>query len=75
MEALGNIESDAVERLTGKNAVGDVAFGLANTMIAFAHANLVILIRNAGRTVVGIGSVARRLDNLLTRWGKSSRSR
>src|SRR5262249_38094558 len=35
IEALANIESDAVQRRTSDNSVGDVAFGLSNTMDLF----------------------------------------
>jgi len=62
LEALGNMQSGAIERKTEKNTPGDVAFGLANTMITFARANLVVVIRNAGRTIVPVGTVARDLD-------------
>ena len=67
VEALGNFESDIVERRTGKNAVGDVAFGLGDTVILFARANIVVLIRNAGPTVVRVGAVAREIDKRLLR--------
>ena len=63
LEALGNMQSGAIERKTDKNTPGDVAFHLANTMIAFACANLVVLVRNAGRVIVPVGTVARDLDN------------
>jgi hypothetical protein len=62
LEALGNMQSGAIERITEKNTPGDVAFHLANTMITFARANLVVVIRNAGRTIVPVGTVARDLD-------------
>ena len=75
IEALGNIESAAVERRTGKNAVGDVAFGLGDTMVLFARANLVVLIRNAGPAVVLVGAVAREIDTLLVRRLQSERPR
>lgn len=65
LEAFGNMESDSVERRTGKDAPGDVAFGLGDTMVLFARANLVVLIRNAGPTVVRVGDIARRLDRFL----------
>ena len=67
METLGNIESGAVERRTGKNVIGDVTFGLGDTMVLFARANLVVLIRNAGRTVVRVVAIARALDQSLLR--------
>ncbi|HKF73593.1 MAG TPA: hypothetical protein VKB68_17695 [Stellaceae bacterium] len=67
LEALGNIESGAIERRADKNAPGDVAFGLANTMLLFALANLVVWIRNAGRKLTPVGTIARDLDALLVR--------
>lgn len=75
IEALGNFESDAVERRTGKNAVGDVSFGLRDTMVLFARANLVMLIRNAGQTVVRVNAVAREIDKRLLRRLDSERER
>jgi len=67
IQALGNMESDAVERQTDKSAPGDVAFALRETMVLFARANVVVLIRNAGPEVVSVFVVARRLDALLVR--------
>ncbi len=67
LEAFGNMESAAVERRTGKDAPGDVAFGLGDTMVLFALANLVVLIRNAGPSVVRVGDIARQLDRFLVR--------
>ncbi|HYL86935.1 MAG TPA: hypothetical protein VE263_22110 [Candidatus Angelobacter sp.] len=67
LEVLGDMESGAIERKTEKNTPGDVAFGLANTMIAFARANLVAVVRNAGRAVVPVGIVARELDSQIQR--------
>jgi len=65
IEALGNFESDAIERQAEKGAPGDVAFALGDTMVLFARGNLVVLIRNAGRTAVSVRKVARELDGLL----------
>lgn len=67
LEALGNMQSGAIERKTEKNTPGDIAFGLANTMIVFARANVVVLVRNAGRAVVPIAGIARELNALLER--------
>jgi hypothetical protein len=67
LEALGNMQSGAIERKTEKNTPGDVAFGLANTMIVFARANVVVLVRNAGRKVVPVGTIARDLDSQIQR--------
>lgn len=62
LEMLANVQSPNVERQPGKTAPGDIAFGLANTMILFARANLAVWIRNAGPSVVPVGVVARELD-------------
>jgi hypothetical protein len=67
LEELANVQSPKVERIKEKTAPGDVAFGLANTMILFARANLAISIRNAGPRVVPVGIVARELDALILR--------
>lgn len=67
LEALSNMQSGAITRKTEKNTPGDIAFGLANTIIAFARANLVVVIRNAGPTVVSVGAIARDLDALIQR--------
>ena len=67
LEALGNMQSGAIERKTERNMPGDIAFGLANTMIAFARANLVVLVRNAGPAVVPVNTIARDLDALINR--------
>lgn len=67
LEILADVQSPKVERQTGKTAPGDVAFGLANTMILFARANLAVWIRNAGPRVVPVGVVARELDAQILR--------
>ena len=67
LEALSNTQSGSVERRTDKNKVGDVAFGLANTMIMFARANLVLVIRNSRPTVVPVAGIARKLDTRIQR--------
>ena len=67
LEALSNMQSGAIERKKEKNAPGDVAFGLANTVIVFARANITVLVRNAGPTIVPVGTVARELDAQIQR--------
>jgi hypothetical protein len=62
LEALANMESDAIERRPEKNAPGDIAFGLGDTMVLFSRANMVVLVRNAGPTIVPVNSVAREID-------------
>jgi len=62
LEALGNMQSGAITQKTEKNTPGDVAFGLTNTMITFARANLVVVIRNAGATLMPVGNIARDVD-------------
>ncbi len=63
IEELGSFESPAIERRTGANAVGDVAFGLGDTMILFARANIVVTITNAGPRVVPVVAVAQEIDS------------
>ena len=67
LEMLADVQSPKIERQTGETAPGDVAFGLANTMILFARANLAVWIRNAGPKVVPVGVVARQLDAQILR--------
>ena len=75
LEALGNMQSDAIELRTGKGNPGDVAFGLGDTMILFAIANLVVLVRNAGPVPVGVGKVARELERTILKSLERTRSR
>lgn len=63
IEVLGNTQSNAVERRSDKDAVGDVTFALNNTMVLFARANLVVLVRNAGRRVVSVTGISRQIDS------------
>jgi hypothetical protein len=65
IEALGNMETNAVIRRADKSAPGEVAFGLGDAMILFSRANVVVLIRNAGPTVVPVNAIARELDAVL----------
>jgi hypothetical protein len=75
IEILGDIESAAVERRTGRNGIGDISFGLNDTMALFARANVVLLVRNAGRTVLKVGAIARAFDKMLERRLESERKR
>jgi hypothetical protein len=75
VEALANMESDAIERRTDKNVPGDIAFGLNDTMILFARANIVVLVRNAGPTIIPVSAAARELDQLLVRRLEDERRR
>lgn len=75
LEALSNVESNAVERQAGKIAFGDVTFALGDTMVLFARANMVVWVRNAGLKVVAVNQVARTLDALLSRRLKSLQKR
>ena len=67
LEVLGNVQSGAIERKTEKNTPGDVAFGLANTVIFFVRANVVVQVRNAGPTIVPVGTIGRDLDAYIQR--------
>jgi len=62
LEELGNFESPVIQRRTGPDAVGDVSFGLGDTMILFALANLVVVILNAGPKVVSVTPIAKTLE-------------
>jgi len=75
LEVLANMESDAIERRTDKNAPGDIAFGLNDTMMLFARANMVVLLRNAGQTIIPVTDAARALDQLLLRRLEGERRR
>ena len=72
LEALANMQSDAIERHEGP---GDVAFALGDTMALFARANVTVLIRNAGPKVVPVRPVARAMDELIVRLSGASRGR
>jgi hypothetical protein len=65
LEVLANFQSDAVERRSGSEHIGDVTFALGQTMALFARVNTVVLIRNAGLKTVDVGPVAREIDSLL----------
>jgi hypothetical protein len=67
IEAIGNMESDALTRRFDKGSPGEIAVGLGDTMILFSRSNVVVLIRNAGPTVVPVDGIARELDALLVR--------
>jgi hypothetical protein len=62
LEELGNFQSPKIERRAGADAVGDVAFGLGQTMALFARGNLVAVILNAGPKAVSVAALARDLD-------------
>lgn len=69
LETLGDMKSDAIELRLGE-APGDVAFGLNDTMMLFARANVVVLLRNAGREMVDVQPVARVLDARIVAQGR-----
>jgi|GEM_PF-2265101 len=64
LEALANMQSSEIEMRTGAGAPGDVAFSLGSTLSLFAIANLVVLVRNAGSSVVSVEKVARDLETV-----------
>jgi hypothetical protein len=61
LEILATMQSNELELRVGP-APGDIAFGLRDTMLLFARANVVVHVRNAGRVVVDVDPVARALD-------------
>ena len=65
LEVLAQMQSGVVERQIGKSVPGDVAFACGKTMALFARANMVVLIRNAGPTVVPVDAIARTFDALV----------
>jgi hypothetical protein len=67
LEALDQFESPEVERATDARAVGDIAFAYRDHALLYARANLVVLIRNAGRELVPVAGPAREIDERLTR--------
>ena len=67
LEELSNFQSPAIQRRSGPDAPGDVAFGLGETMVVFSRANLVFTVRNAGRSVVPVTPIARSLDAFILR--------
>jgi hypothetical protein len=75
IEALGNMESNAVARRTDKSAPGEIAFSLGDTMILFSRANVVVLIRNAGPRVVPVNAIASELDAVLVQRLQNKRRR
>src|SRR5262245_782114 len=67
IEVLANMQSGEIERRTGPNEPGDVAFGLKDTMVLFARVNLVVLTRNAGPKPVSVGAIAVGVDTILVK--------
>ena len=60
---LAEFQSPLLERTSG---IGDVAFTVPGEgAIAFARANLVLVLRNAGAETISLGDVARRYDENL----------
>jgi hypothetical protein len=56
-----------MHRHKDKNALGDVFFTFKDATALFAHANLVLLIRNAGREIVPVEPIARSLEPFVSR--------
>lgn len=66
LELLGQFESPQIQPIANPPA-GELAFGApGNTVILFARANVVAMIRNAGREVVTVVAFARLVDRRLT---------
>ncbi len=65
IQLLGEFQSPLIGRRT-EGAIGDVAFSHpGDAGLLFARANLVLLIQNAGRELVAVDDVARRIDSEL----------
>ena len=63
LEELGNFQSPIIEQRDA--GVGDVTFGLRDSMILFVRGNIVVLILNAGPKVVSVYEVAQFLDGII----------
>ncbi len=64
LRLLGEFQSPLLRR--AETAAGDVAFGFPReTVMLFARANLVLLLRNAGRAVQSLAPLAGQLDETL----------
>jgi hypothetical protein len=67
LEELGNFQSPAIERHDGADAVGDVSFGVGETMALFARANAVVTVLNAGPRPASVVPAARAVDTFIQR--------
>ena len=67
LEVLANTQTTEIARHRGAAALGDVHFGHGGTMVLFARANVVVLIRNAGPDVVDVRPFAHAIDTRLAR--------
>jgi hypothetical protein len=73
LRMLADFQSPRIERLDG--GPGDVAFGPSGyRAVAFARANVVVVVRNAGDAVEPVESPARELDKLLGEGPPTERS-
>lgn len=67
LQVLGDMQGPVAVRQTPPT-VGEIAFALgANSATIFARANVVVRVRNGGRTVVDTAAEARAIDTALTR--------
>lgn len=67
LEELGTFQSPAIERHDGADAVGDVSFGLGQTMALFARGNVVVTVLNAGPRLASVAAAARDVDRYILR--------
>jgi hypothetical protein len=73
LRVLADFQSPQIERVDG--GPGDVAFGPGgNRALAFARANIVVVVRNAGDEVEPVETPARELDQLLREGPAAERS-
>jgi hypothetical protein len=63
LQAVAEFQSGAITRM--QSGIGDVAFGNGEFTQLFARANLVIMLRNAGRQLVSVTEATRLLDDEL----------
>ena len=66
LELLGQFQSPQIQRLADPPA-GELAFSApGDTVILFSRANVVAMVRNAGRRVVPVADFARLVDDRLS---------
>jgi hypothetical protein len=69
LRTLADVQSPLLARETS-TSLGEIAFSLPErTMLAFARANVAVIVRNTGRTVNDVTEVAREIDARLRQTG------
>jgi|GEM_PF-4920775 len=71
LQTLGEFQSAAIRQMAA--GVGDIQFGNGEFTQLFARANLVVMLRNAGKQLVPVAETARAIDGALTSRPEASR--